>query len=345
MQRKNTTAPQPTETDHTNELRPARRSARITGGLGFGVAALLSLLGGCEQVETNRGALIERTRVLGAHIAVVGEPARSTPRPGEMVEVSWLVTAPAATPPLGWAFVVCGLGASGEPDDCGGEPLAVFEGHPSELTGAGANLPRFTVAVPDAARLGSSRALSIVGMICADSEPQLNPQGPPSCAMGGEGTSAYLSLPLAIDGDRNGNPDLAASSFGFDGQPWAADPLVAACADLPRVVAGSKDHVLRLATTPADREPYTAMQGDPPRPVALREALQISHFTTAGKLDRPFAVVEAGAADDDGAVEVKWEAPGADAVPAEGLVVRFIFVARDLRGGTDWTSRQLCVVP
>jgi len=32
-------------------------------------------------------------------------------------------------------------------------------------------------------------------------------------------------------------------------------------------------------------------------------------------------------------------------VPSEGRLVRFVFVLRDLRGGIDWTTRTICLVP
>jgi hypothetical protein len=318
------------------------KTTTMVGGMSFGLAALLTLLGGCEMVETNRGTVIERTRVLGAHIAVAGDSARATPRPGETAEITWLVTAPERTPPLGWAFIVCAPGPAGE--DCAGDPLVVFQGHPQD----GTVMPSFQITVPSAAQLGTTRALSIAGMICADSEPQLNPSGPPSCTHGGDGTAAVLSMPLEFDGERNTNPSLAGSPLWIDGQPWTAagnGSENAACGELPQLTAGTKDHVLRLGTTPTDREPYMTMQGDPPRPVALRESLQISQFSTAGKLERPFSTIDSAVGDDQSIAEVKYETPAATLIPAEGLVVRFTFVARDLRGGTDWTTRSLCVRP
>jgi hypothetical protein len=33
---------------------------------------------------------------------------------------------------------------------------------------------------------------------------------------------------------------------------------------------------------------------------------------------------------------MKWNAPELAKVPAEGQVVRFTFVVRDMRGGVDW---------
>ena len=344
MQRKADSTAGTNETeDRRKAPRSRRRSPRFAGGMSFGVAALLALLGACEQVETNRGTVIERTRVLGAHIAVEGAPLRSTPRPGETARVTWLVTAPDKTPPLGWVFVLCAPAAAGQGDDCDGAPLAVFQGQPEP----GAELPAFNVTVPARDKLGATRALSIIGLVCAASQPQLTPGQPPSCTRGADGTSAFVSLPLEIDGDSNANPSLDSSPLWIDGQPWAglAPGSEPACAELPQISAGSKDHVLRLATAPGDREPYMAMQGDPPRPVAMRESLQISQFSTAGKLERPFSTVEATVSDDNTAIEVKWEAPAKELVPSGGLVVRFTFVARDLRGGTAWTGRSLCVVP
>jgi hypothetical protein len=41
--------------------------------------------------------------------------------------------------------------------------------------------------------------------------------------------------------------------------------------------------------------------------------------------------------------EVEWTAPDSDA--STGLLVRFWFVVRDLRGGSDFIERAVCVVP
>ncbi len=52
-----------------------------------------------------------RTRAcVGARIEVEGAPDRASPLPGETADVTWLVTSPDATPPLGWAFAVCAPG-------------------------------------------------------------------------------------------------------------------------------------------------------------------------------------------------------------------------------------------
>ena len=113
----------------------------------------------------------------------------------------------------------------------------------------------------------------------------------------------------------------------------------------PRVAAGSKDHVIGNTTDGSDREPYTVVMGDPPVATPARESLQISQFTTAGKLKSQFSFVEATDENATTTVDVIWDAPAAGEVPAAGAVVTFTFVVRDDRGGTDWTSRTLCVTP
>jgi len=113
----------------------------------------------------------------------------------------------------------------------------------------------------------------------------------------------------------------------------------------PRVAAGSNDHVIGNTTDGADREHYTLVQGDPPVVTPARERLQISQFTTAGKLKSQFAVVEATDESAAPTVDVAWDAPEPDAVPASGTAVTFTFVVRDERGGADWTTRTACVTP
>ncbi|HET9992389.1 MAG TPA: hypothetical protein VFQ65_27845, partial [Kofleriaceae bacterium] len=112
-----------------------------------------------------------------------------------------------------------------------------------------------------------------------------------------------------------------------------ADP----CVTGPRVAAGSKDHVIGNLTDGSDREPYTAMVGDVATP--SRESLQISQFTTAGKLASQFSFVEATEPSAETSVDVTWEAP------TVATAVTFTFVTRDNRGGTDWTKRAACVEP
>jgi hypothetical protein len=166
--------------------------------------------------------------------------------------------------------------------------------------------------------------------------------GLPSCT-GGGGTTASVSVSLQLGDDANHNP-TADRPFTFDGQPWpaldaAADPCVLG----PRVLAGSKDHVIGNIIEGSDREAHVALVGDPPVATPARESLQISRFTTAGKLKSRCSFVEATNDDAMTTVDVTWEAPEAADVAAAGSAVTFIFVTRDNRGGMDSTTRALCV--
>jgi hypothetical protein len=326
----------------TTETFSSRRTGLLL--LCLAGASFASLLSGCGPTF-DPASLINTTRVLGARIEIEGAPDRASPRPGETANVTWLITSPAATPPLGWAFALCAPGTVGGKTALGCEsaPLALFQGTASP--------PRLTISVPAADGLAAATSLILYGEICsgAGSTPTFDPQsGIPGCT-GGGGTTTSLSIPLQLGDDANHNP-VADRTFTFDGMAWPAlaaggDPCVAG----PRVSAGAgaKDHVIGNTTAGSDREAYTVTVGDPPQSMStpMRESLQISQFTTAGKLKSQYAFVEA--TDDNAAttVAVTWEAPKAAEVPPVGLPVTFTFVVRDNRGGIDWTTRVACVGP
>ena len=256
-------------------------------------------------------SLIDSTRVLGARVEVTGDPGRSTPAPGESATVTWLVQAPGELPPLAWSFAVC-PSASTSALSCGGEPLMVREG---------IGQPHFDLTIPPAEALAGARRLLIAGQIA--------------------GTEATLNLPLAFETEANQNPLLRGRPVWFAGEPWAES--MTGCESLPQVQAGTKGHVIRLETLDSDRERFTGVAGSPPMPVPTRESLQISQFATAGEMNSAYAFVESHDERSPADVQVKWDAPAPEHVPANGLQVRFTFVARDLRGGMDWTHRSLCV--
>lgn len=320
----------------TTMEKPSKHSSRNSTGFALGAVLLSLVAGGCAE-EMDSVSLVEKTRVLGARVEVEGAPDRATPRPGETVNVTWLVTAPKEIPPLGWAFLLCPGVSGGNDLGCVGEPLAIFQGKDSPA--------QMQITVPAREALGGASELVLFGRICAASEPLLDATGRPRCTDNADGTTAAVSINLELDDWSNRNPRLDAEALSFAGQPWpATDPSVA-CAQLPQVKPASKDHVIRLETDGADRESFVVMQGDPLRPTGKRERLQICQFITAGKLERAISTIEAEDSNTRPAIEVKWEAPAADKVPLAGdLVVRFTFVARDMRGGLAWTTRSACVV-
>ena len=276
-------------------------------------------------------SLIEKTRVLGARVEVTGDATRATPRPGESATVTWIMAAPEALPPLGWAFVVCRYAATSA-EACAPTPLAVAQG-----TGT----PSFQVQVPTADVLGTTPRLQLFGQICQDSAPTLDPQtNLPTCAAAG--TMATVDIYLQLGEQANHSPALADRPFWFDGADWPADEAAADCASLPHVAAGSKGHVLRLATLAEDRETIVTPGADSTTaPSTTREVLQISNFTTAGKLGQTYSFVEADDARPEADVDVTWDAP--ELSPTDGRI-HFVFVARDLRGGVGHATRTACVM-
>ena len=311
---------------------PSKSSRRPKAG-GATWALALGLVAAACAPEMDPASRIERTRVIGARVEVAGDPGRASPRPGQAATVTWLVTAPAEMPPLGWAFLVCPARSASL--YCDGDPLAVFQGTQGP--------PMIELQVPEATALGEATELRLFGRICISSQPTFDgPSGRPTCTDAGDGTTAALSIPLAQGGEGNHNPSLAQTSISLDGQPWPSSESET-CDDLPKIAADTLEHRIAFGTTAADRERYTGLTGDPATPVERREWLQISQFTTAGELERQFSTVEAEAPDDQGQVEVKWDAPKADEVSETGLLAHFTFVARDPRGGSDWLTRALCV--
>jgi hypothetical protein len=309
----------------------------IKNTLLLGIAGVL-FLAGCGPTF-DPASLITDTRVVGARLEVEGAPDRASPAPGETVNVTWLVAAPGVAPPLGWAFAVCGAGA-GSATACLEAPLARFQGTTSP--------PRISFAVPAEAVLGGATSLSLRGGVCAGaaSTPQFDPRsGLAICSNGGHGTTIALDVPVQRGGAANHNP-TADRAFTLDGAAWPA-PAAAPdpCAQGPRVAAGSKDHVIGNLTAGIDREAYVVAVGAPPVMIPARESLQISQFTTAGKLEGQFSFVEAADENVTTTVDVDWDAPEAADVPPAGEAVTFTFVVRDDRGGADWTTRTLCVTP
>jgi hypothetical protein len=308
-----------------------------------GLAALTVgalVFAGCGP-EMSPPSLINDTRVVGARVEVEGAPERASPAPGETATVTWLVTAPAETPPLGWTFALCLPDAPGKLG-CAAAPLGVWQGT--------SNPPRVTLAIPDEAALAGTSRLTLYGRICAGAAPTFDAgSGLPGCEGGAPGTTAALSIALqATSGDdpnANHNP-VGDRGFTLDGAAWP--PTTAGdqdpCADGPRLAAGSGDHAIATLAQGSERERYTQMRGDPPVPTPARESLQLSHFTTAGKLKVAYTFVEAADAAAETAVGITWTAPPADAIGAD-TPVTFTFVTRDSRGGAAWTTRTACLTP
>lgn len=296
-------------------------------------AALLA--SGCIDDLTSP-SLVERPRVLAARASVVGDPARVFPAPGETLSIEWLVSAPEATPPAGWSMLACpGEVAPTGVRFCTGAPIGVFAMPEST------DPIRFEVRVP--ADFRASEVL-IRGNVCFESDPNLDPMtvlDRPCAVADADFERLVFGIPTAGDGRSNRNPSIP-PSIRIEDELWSAplgEPIAGGCEAatgpaLPAVSAGGGPIVLGIDPDPADLE--TFVDGD----VTRTETLVYSHAATSGSFARFFSSVS----DASARVRVDWTPPAADAVPEDGLLVRFYFIVRDERAGTNWTDRALCVV-
>jgi hypothetical protein len=143
--------------------------------------------------------------------------------------------------------------------------------------------------------------------------------------------------------------------------PWPArkpeQPLpwdnCAADSTLIQIRAKTGEHTLRARFDPSDREPYSYVipyNGQPQTRMG-REYLTLTHEITlqAGKLNRFTSKLDSGDPDAQGEISFRWTPPekGSDvsSIPDTGRLVRFYFTLRDERGGVDFSTRELCLLP
>jgi hypothetical protein len=303
----------------------------------------LSLLGGVACGDPLKAPqLVEEPRVIGARVEVDGAPERATPAPGEGAVVRWLLGFPAAPVAMTPGFVLCpGIPSAAGTPECASTPFAQILGDAPDL-----EEPVVHFQVPPQESLGGVDRLVALALFCDRGSPVFGPSITESGCSDPEAQPLRASLEIGIGGAGadNRNPDLAAADLELDGDPWLEalpdDVAGEACAGddtRPSVTAGGRSMPIALTTSPDDRE---ALTSDNPLDPS-REALLLSFLVTDGDLDHPYEVLEAD--DSTDRVEVGWKPP--KEVPEGGRLIRFYFVARDYRGGEDWTERAVCVLP
>lgn len=295
-------------------------------------AVLLVALSGCDDplkaVDT-----IEGPRVLAARVEVEGDPARTSPNPGETVHVTWLVATPEGDAPSGFGLGVCSAAPRGHGRSaCREAPFAFQSAEPSS------DRPRFDFTVPAELDASEQPILAVFGSLCPRGSGHIDEQG--AACDGAEELAVSLDFLLATPDDINQNPDFADDSLLLDGAPW---PLAPAATEpcqglgLPELPYSKAEHSIGIRPPDSARQPLAQKSSADP----ARESLQLAHFSSAGDLSSAFSNLLA--TDPATSVTIRWTAPN-DA-PAGGKVVRFWFVLRDGRGGSDFTERALCVLP
>ena len=292
------------------------------------------------------------------------------------------VEEPALTPPaLQWTFAACvpqptliGVPICGrpiEPAPCDG-----CEGTPPEDP---LDFPVVRFRVPSATELEEAQADSVLlqGIVCIhgvpsvlaiqrflrgeandldpceaeppppDQEGPLLPQPPDP-----EGRLVNVQIPIeSTPEDPNLNPQI--SDVRLNDMPWPPPYDQGVPRGAPRTgclealteeqrehhpIAGSQPSKIELTVPRESLQAY--MVGD----ISRDEEIQISWLADGGSLERTFSFITApeGSADPSPAL-TNWQA--FTSVPPDGKLVRFNFVIRDGRGGTDWVERGLCVGP
>ncbi len=302
-------------------------------------------------------SLVTRPRLVGVGISVAGEPGRSSPLPGDEVTLQPWLLQPDEPSDVRASYLVCAAadvrrGAA----SCAGGPLALVPATP-----VGEDLPPLTFTVPDVATLGRATQLVVLVTFCdRGSSPVLAPGSTlPTCDDPEARIEvSTLNLPLAFDPAlANRNPSIVEETYTIEGRDWAPAPEtlppLEGCAAMPDSDALPHVVVPSDAMPPSAREPYqveltfTTSEDDRETygmgAAATREALQFSHYTTAGETSRAFSAVEPADLASEPEV-LDWAPPAIDTIPAGGRLVRFTWVVRDLRGGFARADRALCVV-
>ncbi len=298
---------------------------------------LRSLLGaaflvmGCDD-SLKSVSLIEETRVLGARVEVDGDPTRSSPQPGERAQLRLFVAAPDAPARASYALSLCAVSPvnSGFPN-CAGAPFAsTLQAEPST------SAPELDFQVPaDLDRTATPHGFA-QALVCPNSTTKQAENSALSCT-DGAGTELNFEFDLGGPDYENHSPSITERALALDGEAWLESDPKAGCPDgLPAVAAGSK-HSIGITLQDSDFEPLVQTTAIEPG----REALLVSQFSSAGKLNHAFLSVSADTAAADR--QVTWEAPAVSAHAP--TLVRFYFVVRDARGGEDFATRALCVAP
>lgn len=278
-----------------------------------GYALVAAAVGGCGDPLVER-QLIADTRVLSARSEVIGEPTRATPRAGEGALVRLFVVGPDGPPSVHWRLEACVADATTSGAPRCQDTVAVAEG---------AGVPEVAFTTP---ALPPDTRLAVVGIVCDGLLGDVTQPWPAHRCAAGVDRRVHYVVATAPESPANENPDTERDAFAFGDREWVPGD----CATDAPHVASLSAHVLRWAVGSDNRE----VVGD------AREALLLSHFVTGGDLERAFSGI-AGDVAEAPAVEVAWTAP--EVAAGEQRSVTFHFVVRDGRGGSDWTSRRVCV--
>jgi hypothetical protein len=300
--------------------------------------ALAMLASGCEGITLPKSWRLVYPRVLALRSEVVGEPERATPEPGEQVRVRVLIAGPEPIARLGYALQACaGAQGNGELPDCAAAPFAERSGVLGDEDGAPfADELTVTLELPGGDELGDATRVLVAGTACTEGDPRLPDEGAPAGrCQGGDAPPltwfGHIEIARASE-EYNLNPELTDDAITFDGDAWP--PAPPGEDDAPPLAAevGGEAHEIRADLRDSGRE---RADGEP-------EELLLSHFTSAGVLERRFSVLEVDDPDDH-PLTVEWRSPRPPPGEMPMESAKLVFVLRDQRGGVAFTTRQLAI--
>jgi hypothetical protein len=292
--------------------------------------------------------LVVKPRIIGITYAVEGSPERASARPGESIQVEFLLTQKEEPVMNTWAIIICrpaatafGIGF------CDGEPLALSIGATPTL-----DAPSFLVDVPD----GPAEDLLFLGAVCMGGQVNLdidmNAADMITDACVDEGIGQLVTGSIFVREEDQDNLSPTIGEIRFDGDVWTALPeSMSGCEgmDMPQVQTGLADeHTIEVDPAEGSREPFVDRSFDPPR--ATKEDLPVAFYANELGVSNLYSVIDADPGDTAFAAtpfaEITYvTADIEEPVDAGGRVVRFDIVMRDDRGGMDRVTRALCLLP
>ena len=312
----------------------------ITALLGFSVLTLLSV--GCGDSPLPN-YLVNKPRLLGIDVSVVGDESRTEVAPGETVNLRIPVAAPGPEIESTAFLAICvpGDGTFGV-DFCGDDPFdftAIFPGE-VEL--------EYEFTVPNDLPVDTD-SLLLIGAVCLGGEvnfdlSSFDPSDPPDVCTDPEDLGYIVTSKIDLRGDDEPNTDPAFETIELGDTVFSsiprADAELRGCAGLDYQtlrVGGGGVFPLRVTPTEGSRETYVSSITSE----ETTENVEVRVYVTDGQLERLLTLVDDG----DPVAINEWTPPPVDEVTAEGTLVQFFITLGDGRGGFANETRAVCVLP
>jgi hypothetical protein len=339
--------------------------------------AFSGLFSGCEN-DLPRASNIERMRVLGGQVAVIGDEARSTPKPGEKARLTWNMAYPDPAvddSQLASVFLVCtapeqftgvpicqevidvarGGSISGVLDalmkgqkiNCADTPDKAFELGPFTVACV-TGTPKLDVPIAKDSR-GAGKLVR--GIICKNASPRFDPKDPTGLSCDGDTEdhiAVYGTVPIQrADDESNQNPNIDATSLFFHDPPIPWQPVAEdVAAQLNDETCLDEAKAMRVMHSDGHEEQITLRYDADQREEhdGKPEGLEFSVYATFGKISQRFTIFKS-----DAELPLKntfkWELSEDERkeLNEKSRRVRFFFTLMDGRGGFSATSRDLCI--